>query len=69
MGRPRKHPRRYYRCIESFGGTDPDTGLPIGGKKGEIWPEGERLNKCRQFFEPLDSDYPVEQAAGEKRDR
>lgn len=73
MGRPRKHPRRWYRCIESFGGFDPETKLPNDCQEGILLPESDpRVKANPQCFEALDHDYPVEQATaapGEKRQR
>ena len=72
MGRPRKHPRRYFRATDTFAFVDEETGLHHNFHKGDLLPEGDLLRKCRQFFEPLDDDYPVEQATanpGQKRVR
>lgn len=72
MGRPRKHPRRYFRAKDSFGGTYPGTLEPYSFVKGEIVSEEIVKRLSRMFFEPLDADYPVEQATaapGEKRER
>ena len=69
MGRPRKHPRRYYRAKESFFFADPETGLQHSFHKGELLPDGPLLRKCLQFFDPLDEDYPVDAVLGEKRQR
>ena len=70
MGRPRKHPRRYYRAKESFGGTYPESLEPYSFVKGEIVSEDVVNRLSKMFFEPLDKDYPVEQMTqgpGEKR--
>jgi hypothetical protein len=72
MGRPRKHPRRWFKATQSFGGTYPDTNEPYSFIKGEIVPEQIVQRLSRMYFEPLDDDFPVEQATaapGEKRER
>lgn len=72
MGRPRKHPRRWYRCTQSFGGFNED-GTPNDCQKGILVPETDpRVKANPDCFEALDADYPVEQAtatAGEQRER
>lgn len=61
MGRPRKHPPRFYRCIETFAGNDPETNEPYQAHKGEIWPDGPLLRKCKMFFVPLDKAEELQQ--------
>ena len=74
MGRPRKHPKRQYRCIEAFAGTNPD-GSPNGCKVGDVLPEDHPLVRGNpNWFVSVDDGYAprpeVEQATaapGEKR--
>jgi hypothetical protein len=75
MGRPRKHPPRYYIATDTGVAVDAD-GVPHHFTKGELLPEGHpRLKFCRSYFEPVKEDYvishgEVEQATaapGERR--
>lgn len=63
MGRPRKHPRRWYRCIVAFGGHDQETGMPFQYRVGDLAPDTEKVVKSNpDWFEPLDTDMPIPQA-------
>lgn len=85
MGRPRKHPRRRYRAVESGVYFDQETGEELVYYAGQtILPDSlisipmasqEKMARKlagHRLFEPLDDDPPVEQATaapGELRDR
>ena len=65
MGRPRKHPPRYYRATDT--GVAVQDGIPWHFKKGELLPEGDaKLAACRSYFEPTTS-LPPEEKVGDER--
>ena len=65
MGRPRKHPPRYYRATDT--GVAVKDGIPWHFSKGELLPEGsEKLAVCRSYFEPTEK-LPPEEKVGDER--
>ena len=75
MGRPRKHPRRWFVANDTGVYVDEDL-VPHHFYKGQTrFPDNHPLLlKMRMYFDPIDEDYPlppeVEQATaapGEKR--
>lgn len=60
MARPRKHPRQWYRCIQAFGGMNPETGEPNDCAVGTLLPETDpRVRGNPDWFEPIDESYPI----------
>ena len=65
MGRPRKHPPRYYQATDTGVAVDAD-GVPHFFKKGELLAENDpKLAFCRSYFVPT-TQIPREQVGDER---